>query len=192
MRRRWKRRLLWAAVLFGLVLLAIPAMVASATRSVSTYLERRPPMRKLLALAVLAAVAAVVGTSTLATASSSSAAQSMDLVAVELPKSEVVVDVGKKGDSDGDSVFFAESLLRNGKKIGRSDIYCVFTRVMSRCNATLTVPGGTLEALGGTRFGKTFAVAVVGGTGTYAGARGVIRVTELGDTRTRYAVDLTG
>jgi hypothetical protein len=31
MRRRWKRRLLWAAVLFGVLLLAIPATVAQAT-----------------------------------------------------------------------------------------------------------------------------------------------------------------
>jgi hypothetical protein len=30
MRRRWKRRLVWAAVLFGVLLLAIPATVAQA------------------------------------------------------------------------------------------------------------------------------------------------------------------
>jgi hypothetical protein len=30
MRRRWKRRLLWAAVLLGVLLLAIPATVAQA------------------------------------------------------------------------------------------------------------------------------------------------------------------
>ncbi len=30
MRRRWKRRMLWAAVLLGVLLLAIPATVAQA------------------------------------------------------------------------------------------------------------------------------------------------------------------
>ncbi len=36
MRRRWKRRLLWAAVLFGVLLLAIPATVAQATAAVES------------------------------------------------------------------------------------------------------------------------------------------------------------
>ena len=42
MRRRWKRRLLWAAVLFGVLLLAIPATVAQATAAVeAAYGEER-------------------------------------------------------------------------------------------------------------------------------------------------------
>jgi hypothetical protein len=40
MRRRWKRRLLWAAVLFGVLLLAIPATVAQATAAVELNLRR--------------------------------------------------------------------------------------------------------------------------------------------------------
>ncbi len=38
MRRRWKRRLLWAAVLFGVLLLAIPATLAQATTAVRRQL----------------------------------------------------------------------------------------------------------------------------------------------------------
>jgi hypothetical protein len=34
MRRRWKLRLLWAAVLFGVLLLAIPATVAQTTAAI--------------------------------------------------------------------------------------------------------------------------------------------------------------
>ena len=40
MRRRWKLRLLWAAVLFGVLLLAIPASVAQATGAVEGNLRR--------------------------------------------------------------------------------------------------------------------------------------------------------
>ena len=40
MRRRWKLRLLWAAVLFGVLLLAIPASVAQATAAVEGNLRR--------------------------------------------------------------------------------------------------------------------------------------------------------
>lgn len=147
-------------------------------------------MRKLIAVAVLAGLVAVVGTSALATASSTAAERTMTLVAVDLPKSEIAVDVGRKGDSDGDAVFFAETLLRDGKKMGRTDIHCVFARVVSRCGATLSLPGGTVEAIGGIRFAKTFSVPVVGGTGAYAGARGIVRITELGKTRSRYVIEL--
>jgi len=41
MRRRWKLRLLWAAVLFGVLLLAIPATVAQATAAVEVNLRRK-------------------------------------------------------------------------------------------------------------------------------------------------------
>jgi hypothetical protein len=39
MRRRWKRRLLWAALLLGVALLAIPATVAQATAAVELRLQ---------------------------------------------------------------------------------------------------------------------------------------------------------
>jgi hypothetical protein len=45
MRRRWKLRLLWAAVLLGLLLLAIPATVAqgiAAVRRPKSSRERGP------------------------------------------------------------------------------------------------------------------------------------------------------
>jgi hypothetical protein len=41
MRRRWKRRLLWAAVLFGVLLLALPATVAQAASAVEVNLRRK-------------------------------------------------------------------------------------------------------------------------------------------------------
>ena len=48
MRRRWKRRALWAAVLFGVLLLAIPATVMQATAALTAQAQRRPILRWVL------------------------------------------------------------------------------------------------------------------------------------------------
>jgi hypothetical protein len=56
MRRRWKRRLLWAAVLSGVLLLAIPATVADATVAV----RKGRALRTLIPVAALVALAVVV------------------------------------------------------------------------------------------------------------------------------------
>jgi hypothetical protein len=64
MRRRWKRRLLWAAVLLGVLLLAIPATVAQAAdalrRRTGTVMRTLIPVAVLLALA-LAALGGTLG-----------------------------------------------------------------------------------------------------------------------------------
>jgi hypothetical protein len=187
MRRRWKRRLLWAGVLFGVLLLAIPATAAQAAAALR--LQKGPIMRKLVPLAVLFAVALAALGGTLASASGT---QTLSYVAVENPKSEVYVDTGKKGDSPGDSVYFTERLLESGKRVGRTEITCSFySENAGRCFGTLKLPGGTIEAGGTDLSGKSFAVAIFGGTGRYAGASGSVRITELGDTRSRYDVQLT-
>jgi hypothetical protein len=189
MRRRWRRRLLWAAVLLGVLLLAIPATVAQATAAVTAHLQRRTIMRKLIPLAALLALALAALGGTFASASGS---QSLSFVAVENPKSEVYVDVGKKGDSPGDGVYFSERLLANGKPAGRTEITCAFySDRAGRCFGTIKLAGGTIEAGGTDLAGKSFAVAVLGGTGTYANAAGVVRITELGPKRSRYEVQLT-
>ncbi len=188
MRRRWKRRLLWAAVLCGVLLLAIPATVARAAAAVRLPKGGRI-VRKLVPVVVLLALALAILGGTFASASGT---QALSYVAVENPKSEVYVDVGKKGDSPGDSVYFSERLLENGTQVGRTEITCTFySERAGRCMGTLKLRGGTIEAGGSDLSGKSFAVAILGGTGTYAGAEGAVRITELGDTRSRYDVQLT-
>jgi hypothetical protein len=190
MRRRWRRRALWAAALLGLALLAVPATVAQATAAVNVYFERRPKVRKLIPLLVLGVLAVSVGTG--AFASSSSVSRTMTLVAVDIPKSEVHVDAGAKGDSPGDAVFFRETILRDGRKAGGSEIMCVVVgRDAGRCSGTLRLQGGTLEASGGTHFGGRFSLPVVGGTGRYAGARGELTVVAVSEKRSRYEIELT-
>jgi hypothetical protein len=192
MLRRWKRRLIWSAVLAGLALLAIPATVAQATAALRSHLRRRSTMLKLTTLVALLALAVAVGSGTLASASPATASQAMTLIAVDLPKSEVYVDAGAKGESPGDTLFFRETLLRGGKRAGGSEVMCVFaSRNAGRCQGTLRLGGGTLEAAGGIHFDGTFSLPIVGGTGTYAGAQGVLRVIAVSERRSRYEVALS-
>jgi hypothetical protein len=157
---------------------------------VTTVLARRATPRRLVPLvAVLALVAVAVG-GTLASASSSQA-RTLSLVAVDLPQSMRSVDVGAKGQSAGDTIFFQETLLENGRKAGGSEVLCVtVSRTLGRCHGTLRLRGGTIEASGGTRFGGRFSLPVVGGTGAYAGASGVLTVIAVSTTRSRYVLEL--
>lgn len=190
--RRWKRRLFWAALLAGLALLALPATVGQATVAVASRLQRRRTMLKLAPLVVLLVVGAVAGGGTFASASSTSTGQALTLVAVDIPKSERYVNAGAKGDGAGDTMFFRENLLRNGRKVGGSEVMCVFvSRNVGRCHGTLRLADGTLEAAGGVHFGGTFSLPVVGGTRAHAGASGVLTVTALDQRRSRYAIEIT-
>jgi hypothetical protein len=60
MRRRWKRRLLWAAVLFGVLLLAVPATVSQASAALRAEPTRRAATRAVLPLVALLAVVLAV------------------------------------------------------------------------------------------------------------------------------------
>ena len=64
MRRRWKRRLLWAAVLLGVLLLAIPATVVQAMAALRQQKSRT--MRRLIPIVALVALGIAVGSSNLA------------------------------------------------------------------------------------------------------------------------------
>jgi hypothetical protein len=191
MLRRWKRGVLWTALLVGLALLAIPATLAQATAALDNYLQRRRIMRKLVPVLALLVLAVVIGSGALATASSTATSQTMTLIAVDIPKSERYVDAGPKGNGVGDTLFFRENLLANGRKAGGTEVLCVFvSRNVGRCYGTLRLAGGTLEAAGGVHFGGRFSLPVVGGTGTHAGAGGVLTVVAVDQKRSRYVIDL--
>jgi hypothetical protein len=179
-------------VLLGVLLLAIPATVSQTVRALTDHWQRRTLMRKLVPLVVICALAVAVGSGTLATASSTGAAQTLTLTTVDIPKSEVYVDAGKQGESVADTVIFRETLLRDGKKRGTVSIMCVATsQTTSRCWGTMRMPEGTIEAAGDILFRKTFVLPVVGGTGSYAGASGALAITQLTDRRDRYVIELS-
>lgn len=205
--RRHRRRLLWAGVLLGLLLLVLVATVASAAVAAVEAAGRLPGrlaaltqrqegeklMRRSIPT-VLAALAAGVAIGSVSLASASPAArgaETLTLVAVETG-AETYLDVGARGDSFGDGVYFTENLYRAGRKAGRTDVVChFFSRSAARCSGSISLAAGRLEASGTIRgSGRTFGIPVVGGTGTYAGAKGVLRITELGETRSRYVIRL--
>ena len=97
------------------------------------------------------------------------------------------VDTGKKGFSIGDSFIFSERLTQGGKNAGYDHIVCThaadWPSSAESCVGTVVLPKGTLQLAGLSKRGP-FTVALLGGTGTYAGARGTARIVSHGNTGT--------
>jgi hypothetical protein len=94
------------------------------------------------------------------------------------------VDNPPHGVSIGDFAAFSSVLAdRSGKHIGRIDVQCVITagRTLAKahqtCTGVLTLPGGQVtDAVGIVGAPTNAVIAVTGGTGAYAGARGTLTV----------------
>jgi hypothetical protein len=97
------------------------------------------------------------------------------------------VDAGKKGFSIGDAFIFSEQLLQNGKQVGYDHVVCThaadWPSSAESCTGTAVLANGTLE-LGGLSRRGPFTIAVLGGTGSYAGARGTAKITSQGEKGT--------
>jgi len=144
-----------------------------------------------LAATVAAVVAAVAG------ASGSATPTTLTLVGVQLPKTEVYVDNAGKGDGPGDVIIFAQRLHRgaaSGSVVGRLEAVCTHLNARgSRCDGTMFLPRGTIVAGGPVLFGQRVSrLPVMGGTKGYAGVRGEIRFSDVGETAQRYVVTLLG
>lgn len=94
------------------------------------------------------------------------------------------VDVGRAGRSPGDTEVFVQLLYNrrvSSKSIGHVDFVCTFTLDTSRsCRGTVFLPRGQVVVGGSYRFRAIYALAVLGGTGLYDNARGMVTVTRLG------------
>ena len=95
---------------------------------------------------------------------------------VEHAASDAVTDTGAKGDSVGDILTFANEVYdaANKKKVGDDSGYC-FRTVAGKsweCAWTNTLADGQINVAGPFLDGKDSVVAVIGGTGKYANARG--------------------
>ena len=96
------------------------------------------------------------------------------------------VDLGKKGMSPGDVILHTRSTgvdARTGRRLGSSD--GIETILSLKHNGTVAVSdpvrlsGGRIQVAGTVRHGeRTQALAVIGGTGRYANARGQVTITE--------------
>lgn len=109
-----------------------------------------------------------------------------------------LVDVGEPGPGVGDQTVFDDRLILGGKTVGAGRGACTITHVAPRdahpfrlsCVATYELPGGTVAAQGSTTDAPTKALAVVGGTGRFAGVGGELAFVEHGDGRGRVTLRL--
>jgi allene oxide cyclase len=112
------------------------------------------------------------------------------IVVVERPVGETTMDLGAKGDSVGDLLVFANKVYDAGNKmqLGTDNGYCVRTVVGKswECFWTLTLKGGQITVEGPFMDSGDSLLAVTGGTGKYAGARGSMKLHPRDPTPTAY------
>src|SRR5919201_2313711 len=112
----------------------------------------------------------------------------------------VRVDTPPKGTSPGDTIVFSTSLRRAGKSDGRAEFVQTVVDPRYRgvsMRADLLLADGTLElqgaglsrqALGGAKPSSETDMAIVGGTGAYTGASGIVQLVPMGRTTQRLEV----
>ena len=140
---------------------------------------------------VAAALAGVVALVATGLSAGGGATRSLVLDVRFEKRSLVTDDVAPKGRSVGDTYTFSGSITRAGKPFGRYEDVdfnidrriqgLVRTAMLLLSDGTLAVQGGGGNVgASGWKPGANLELAVVGGTGAYAGARGTVRVVELG------------
>ena len=92
------------------------------------------------------------------------------------------VDLGKRGPSLGDERIVSDSLLdTKGRKVGHDGGVCTFTSLAppeAACHITFFLAGGEIAIQFLNAPPPRKLAAVVGGTGTYRGARGEAVIVE--------------
>ena len=130
-------------------------------------------MRIYAVVGTLSALAVVVAATALAGGSASSA---RTIRVVERATTDAVTETGKKGDSSGDLLTFANQVFdaANTKAVGTDDGWCIRTVAGKswECSWTTTLAGGQIMVAGPFLDAGPSKLAIVGGTGAYANARG--------------------
>jgi hypothetical protein len=102
---------------------------------------------------------------------------------------EAFIDVGRRGESLGDSFVFNARLDRQGEKVGHVGVVCTITSVRreeAQCVGTAKLPGGQISLQGLVRGeGDVFPLPITGGTGAFDAAGGTLWVRTLSNTRER-------
>lgn len=94
------------------------------------------------------------------------------------------VDLGKPGESPGDMFIFDQPLLdADGSPIGTNAGFCmrITPGQFSECQWTLAMARGSITVAGREYDHGTSLIPVIGGTGDYADAQGVLATTPKGD-----------
>ena len=120
----------------------------------------------------------------------SSSSPTTTLKVVEHADTDVVTDIGAKGDSVGDILTFANLVFdeANKKQVGADNGYCARTVVGEawECFWTLSLDKGQLTVEGPFYDTKDSVLAITGGTGAYGEARGQMKLHARNDKGTEY------
>jgi hypothetical protein len=143
------------------------------------------PERSLAALVVLAAT--TVATSGSANVRPTSTIR-LDAVVTSFHK----IDVAPKGDSAGDAFQVTDRLTLGHTMFGHDDVSCVHADdIYYECSWTVVLRGGTVQTLGVAHdTNAAYELAIVGGTGSYSGARGMMTVTDALKSVAHYDLEL--
>jgi hypothetical protein len=118
------------------------------------------------------------------------AADMETLTLVERATTDAVIDTGAAGDSSGDLLTFANEIFDkdNAAKVGSDSGWCI--RVAPgkswECFWTLMLADGQITVEGPFLDAGDSVLAVTGGTGKYAGARGEMALHARNDKGTEY------
>jgi hypothetical protein len=109
---------------------------------------------------------------------------------VERPVGETTIDLAAKGDSVGDMLVFANTVFdaANKVQVGSDQGYCIRTVIGKswECFWTLTLTAGQITVEGPFADTGDSTLAITGGTGKYAGAKGSMKLHPRDATPTGY------
>lgn len=112
------------------------------------------------------------------------------LAVIEHATSDTVTDTGATGDSSGDLLTFANEIFDkdNATKVGTNNGWCIRVSVGKswECFWTLTLADGQIMVEGPFLDSGDSVLAITGGTGKYAGARGEMALHARGDKGAEY------
>lgn len=139
-------------------------------------------MKKSVATGLAIGIAAAVGASgatAIASKQHGGNQHTKRFTIVEHPDSDATVDLGATGDSAGDLLVFANPVYdaKDTKQVGTNQGSCIRTQVgvAWECTWTTFLKGGQLVVQGPfLDSGAPTTLAITGGTGRYAGARGTM------------------
>jgi hypothetical protein len=148
---------------------------------------------------VLALVAALAAVLSIAVSSASAIDRPQTFSLLEIDESDIAINGFdfQREPRAGDGFGFISGLYKwagtkRGARVGHDEGVCTFLKVSAseqgfsasaHCVASFFLPAGTVLVEGFIRFTEgpgRFDVAVIGGTGAYANARGFVRIRDIG------------
>ncbi|MFD4656120.1 hypothetical protein ACFWP2_10885 [Kitasatospora sp. NPDC058444] len=107
------------------------------------------------------------------------------------------LDLGAAGPSLGDMDVYSGTAVQDGRSVGRGGGSCQVVQVegediTTQCLITMAVEGGslTMQSLWTKGTSTPLDMAVTGGTGAYAGARGTFRFWDIGTPNERARAEI--